>query len=178
VAFGAVSAAPAVWLGVLLATFAAHVACHLPHHPWFLVKVLWPVATTMVITDLLHLLPAVMVSSRQHTLLQLWKQLANHHTAAATLCSSCRACTCPAQQQLHPCRSFDFLPTCRPVLVGVQASGGGGLGGAGRVQALLAALLSVKAISKLSRWALAQWRWQSVLAGCRTQPVLCMCCSQ
>jgi hypothetical protein len=61
VAFTAASAAPAVWLTVLLAAFCAHVACHLPYHPWFLVKVLWPVATTMVITDILHLLPAVMV---------------------------------------------------------------------------------------------------------------------
>lgn len=71
VAFGAVSPAPAVWLAVLLATFAAHVACHLLHHPWFLVKVLWPVATTMVITDLLHLLPAVMVRHPTHAPLQL-----------------------------------------------------------------------------------------------------------
>jgi hypothetical protein len=61
VAVGAASAAPALWLSVLLATFCAHVACHLPHHPWFLVKVLWPVATTMIITDLFQLLPAVMV---------------------------------------------------------------------------------------------------------------------
>jgi hypothetical protein len=61
VAYGAVSAAPAAWLTVLMATFCAHVACHLPHHPWFLVKVLWPVAVTMALTDILQLLPAVMV---------------------------------------------------------------------------------------------------------------------
>lgn len=63
--------------------------------------------------------------------------------------------TCPAQQQDLPMRGSsisNWLPAfaCVAVLVGVQASGGGGLG-AGRVQALLAALLSVKAISKLSR---------------------------
>lgn len=94
VAIGAASAAPAAWLCCLLATFCVHVVCHLPHHPWFLVKVLWPVATTMVITDAFALLlPALMAST----------------------------------------------------------GGGGLLGGAGRLQALAAALLSVKAISKLSR---------------------------
>lgn len=44
----------------------------------------------------------------------------------------------------------------RCVHVYVQASSGGGLG-AGRLQAMLAALLSVKVISKLSRCGLSPW---------------------
>lgn len=87
-ALATASILPTVWLAVLLATFCSHVACHLPHHPLFLVKVLWPVAATMVITDITHLLPA------QHLLVSL---IAAAARAPGSKCSACRP-SCPDVQ--------------------------------------------------------------------------------
>ncbi|WIA10778.1 hypothetical protein OEZ85_010947 [Tetradesmus obliquus] len=44
-------AGAAVVAGLQLASFAVHVLLHLTHHPWFFVKVFWPIAVTMLITE-------------------------------------------------------------------------------------------------------------------------------